>query len=82
MYDKMINDTKYRKSKFKSNMFIYKKNPIPFSRYTKKDIFDFNDGYHFAYALNYVIDGFLIASFFFIILLLSIGKYRIFFIWV
>ena len=78
IYDQMINDERYKKSKFKSNMFIYKKNPIPFSSYTKKDIFDFNDGYHLAYVLNYVIDGFLIASTFFIILLAVIGEYRIF----
>ena len=80
MYDQMINDTKYKKSKFKSNMFIYKKNPIPFSSYTKKDIFDFNDGYHLAYVLNYVIDGFLFVTFVFIILLFLVGKNRIFFL--
>ena len=78
MYNIMIYDTKYRKSKFKSNMFIYKKNPIPFSRYTKKDIFDFNDGYHLAYALNYVIDGFLFMTVFFIIFLSFLGSCRLF----
>jgi len=80
IYDQMINDTKYRKSKFKSNMFIYKKNPLPFSRYTKKDLLEFNDGYHLAYVLNYVIDGFLIPSFAFIILLITLEEYRIFFL--
>ena len=79
IYDQMVNDTRYKKSKFKSNMFIYKKNPIPLSRYTKKEIFDFNAGYHLAYILNYVIDGFLIASMTFFFLLALFWKYRIFF---
>jgi hypothetical protein len=80
IYDQMANDTRYKKSKFKSNMFIYKKNPIPFSRYTKKDIFDYNDGYHLAYVLNYVACAFLIVSSVFIILIVVIWYYRIFFV--
>ena len=46
MYDEIMNDEKYKKSKFQSNMFIYKKNPIPFSKYTKREIMDYNDSYH------------------------------------
>jgi hypothetical protein len=80
IYDQMANDTRYKKSKFKSNMFVYKKNPIPFSRYTKKDIFDYNDGYHLAYVLNYVACAFLIVSSVFIILIVAIWYYRIYFV--
>ena len=54
IYDEIMNDEKYKKSKFQSNMFIYKKNPIPFSKYTKREIMDYNDSYHKAYILNYV----------------------------
>lgn len=79
MYDEIMNDAKYKKSMLQSNMFIYKKNPLPFSKYTKNDILDFNNGYHSAYILNYFIDGFLIASFAFIILLIVLGRFRIFF---
>ena len=78
IYDQMIDDVRYTKSKFNSNMFIYKKNPIPFSKYTKRDIFAFNDGYHLAYVLNYVIDAFLILSIAFFILLIVVWEYRIF----
>ena len=79
IYDQMISDEYYKKSKFKANMFIYKKNPIPFSKYSKRDIFEFNDGYHLAYALNYVCDAFLIVSFILSILMLTIVEYRIYF---
>lgn len=79
IYDQMISDEYYKKSKFKANMFIYKKNPIPFSRYTKRDIFEFNDGYHLAYALNFVCDAFFIVSFACILLMVLFDQYRIYF---
>lgn len=74
MYDSIINDQNYKKSSLKSNMFIYKKNPIPFSKYTRTEILDFNDNYHTAYILNYVCCGFLFATLFLLIPFFILGK--------
>ena len=79
MYDGIMNDTRYKKSKLQSNMFIYKKNPIPFSKYSKMEILDYNDGYHKAYILNYVCCGLLFVTLFllfpFILLPMKIYSY-------
>jgi hypothetical protein len=76
IYNIIITEPNYRKQYFTSKMFIYKKYPIPISKFTYNEIDDFDSRYHTSFVLNFVSCAFLFPTYALNMIFILIRSYR------